>query len=153
MDTPGHPNFLGELVAGLRVCDGVLLVVDAVEGVMLMTEKIIKHALRERVGVVVVINKIDRLIVEMKIPPEDAYLKIKHTLEEINGLFLKFSQQLGVPQPPLLSPLHDNVLFASAEYSFMFSLQSFAAKYQQIFREVDVGRFASVLWGDYYFNR
>jgi U5 small nuclear ribonucleoprotein component len=30
--------------------------------------------------VVVVINKIDRLIVEMKIPPEDAYLKIKHTL-------------------------------------------------------------------------
>lgn len=89
----------------------------------------------------------------MKIPPEDAYLKIKHTLEEINGLFLKFSQQLGVPQPPPLSPLHDNVLFASAEYSFMFSLRSFAAKYQQIFKEVDSLRFSSLLWGDYYFNR
>jgi U5 small nuclear ribonucleoprotein component len=37
VDTPGHPNFLGELVAGLRLCDGVLLVVDAIEGVMLMT--------------------------------------------------------------------------------------------------------------------
>lgn len=63
VDAPGHPNFMGEMVAGLRVCDGVLLVVDAVEGVMLMTEKVIKHVLRERLGVVVVINKIDRLIV------------------------------------------------------------------------------------------
>lgn len=63
VDTPGHPNFLGEVVAGLRVCDGVVLVVDAIEGVMLMTEKLIKHILREQLGVVVVINKIDRLIV------------------------------------------------------------------------------------------
>ncbi len=46
-----------------------------------MTEKIIKHILREKLPVVVVINKIDRLILELKIPPDDAYLKIKHTLE------------------------------------------------------------------------
>ena len=46
MDAPGHPNFLGETVAGMRACDGVLLVVDAIEGVMLMTEKLIKHILR-----------------------------------------------------------------------------------------------------------
>lgn len=65
----------------MRVCEGVVLVVDAIEGVMLMTEKIIKHILREKLGFVVVINKIDRLIIEMKIPPEDAYLKLKHTLE------------------------------------------------------------------------
>lgn len=62
----------------------------------------------------VVINKIDRLIVEMKIPPEDAYLKIKHTLEEINGLFLKYSQQLGMENHYLLSPVNGNVIFASA---------------------------------------
>jgi 116 kDa U5 small nuclear ribonucleoprotein component len=80
VDTPGHPNFLGEVVAGLRLCDGVMLVIDAIEGVMLMTEKVIKHVLREKLPVVVVINKIDRMIIEMKIPPEDAYLKLKHTL-------------------------------------------------------------------------
>jgi U5 small nuclear ribonucleoprotein component len=103
--------------------------------------------------VVVVINKIDRLIVEMKLPPEDAYLKLKHTLEEINGLFYKFSQQLGLAAPPAISPLHNNVLFASAEYSFLFSLSSFAAKYQEVFSGVDSGKFSSLLWGDYYFNR
>jgi U5 small nuclear ribonucleoprotein component len=69
------------VVAGLRVCDGVVLVVDVVEGVMMVTEKIIKHIVREELDVVVVVNKIDRLIIEMKIPPEDAYLKIKHILE------------------------------------------------------------------------
>ena len=68
-------------MAGLRLCDGVMLVIDAIEGVMLMTEKVIKHILREKLPVVVVINKIDRMIIEMKIPPEDAYLKLKHTLE------------------------------------------------------------------------
>ena len=46
LDTPGHPNFIAELVAALRVSDGVVLIVDVIEGVMLMTEKIIKHLVR-----------------------------------------------------------------------------------------------------------
>jgi U5 small nuclear ribonucleoprotein component len=62
VDSPGHPNFLGETIAALRMTDGVVLVVDAVEGSMLMTEKVVKHIVREQLGVVVVINKIDRLI-------------------------------------------------------------------------------------------
>lgn len=81
MDTPGHPNFVAELVAALRVADGVVLVVDVIEGVMIMTERIIKQIVREDLDVIVVLNKLDRLVIEMKIPPEDAYLKLKHTLE------------------------------------------------------------------------
>ena len=46
MDTPGHPNFIGEFVAALRICDGVVLVVDCIEGVMLNTRNIIKHIVR-----------------------------------------------------------------------------------------------------------
>lgn len=89
----------------------------------------------------------------MKIPPEDAYLKLKHTLEEINGLFLKFSQQLGLPAPAILSPLSGNVIFASGEYGIIFSLDSFSKRYQDIFPTVDSKVFRSLLWGDYYFNR
>jgi U5 small nuclear ribonucleoprotein component len=144
---------LGELVAGLRICDGVLLVVDAIEGVMLMTEKIIKHIIREKLPVVVVINKIDRLIIEMKIPPEDAYLKLKHTLEEINGIFLKCAQQLGMENNYKISPALNNVVFAAAEYGFIFNLELMARKYQERFPSVDPNAFKSILWGDYYFNR
>lgn len=63
IDTPGHPNLVGELVAALRVSDGVALVVDVIEGVMMVDEKIIRHVVRENLDIVVVINKIDRLIV------------------------------------------------------------------------------------------
>lgn len=127
--------------------------VDAIEGVMLMTEKIIKHIIREKLPVVVVINKIDRLIIEMKIPPEDAYLKLKHTLEEINGVFLKCAQQLGMENNYKISPALNNVVFAAAEYGFIFNLELMARKYQERFPSVDPSAFKGILWGDYYFNR
>lgn len=85
-DTPGHPNFDDETCCALRICDGVIIVVDVIEGVMLGTERIIRYAVKERIAITILINKIDRLVIELKIPPSDAYLKIKHCLEEINGL-------------------------------------------------------------------
>lgn len=60
--------------------------VDAVEGVMLGTEKTIRYCVQENIAITVIINKVDRLILELRLPPADAYLKIKHTLEEINGI-------------------------------------------------------------------
>ena len=72
MDTPGHVNFSDEVTASLRLADAVLLVVDAVEGVMCVTERVIKHAARDRLPIVVFVNKMDRLILELKLPPADA---------------------------------------------------------------------------------
>lgn len=85
-DTPGHINFLDEVTCALRACDSALVVIDAIEGVMMCTERVIQAAIKERVPIVILINKIDRLIIEMKLPPADAYLKIKYILEEVNGL-------------------------------------------------------------------
>ena len=85
MDTPGHVNFSDEVTASYRLSDAVLLVVDAVEGVMCNTERLIKHAAAERLPICVFINKIDRLILELKLPPADAYHKLRHTLEEAGG--------------------------------------------------------------------
>lgn len=83
-DTPGHVNFLDEVSCALRASDAILLVVDAIEGVMMTTEILIKAAIKERMPIIVMINKLDRLIIELKLPPSDAYLKIKHILDEIN---------------------------------------------------------------------
>ena len=109
VDTPGHVNFLDEVAAAIRLVDGILLVVDVLEGVrlysyfhpppsddtvklqaMVNTEKIIKHALQEGVKVTLVVNKLDRLILELRIKPVDAYYKIKHTIDEINT-FIRYA--------------------------------------------------------------
>ena len=53
---------------------------------MIGTERWLQYLVQENIAVTIVINKIDRLILELRLPPADAYLKIKHTLEEINGI-------------------------------------------------------------------
>lgn len=84
MDTPGHPNFSDEVTVGMRLADGAVLVVDVVEGVTFYVEKLIKEALRNQLEIIVVLNKMDKLVLELKLPVNDAYHKIKHTLDEIN---------------------------------------------------------------------
>ena len=85
IDTPGHANFVDEVAAAARLVDGVILVVDVVEGVMHSTEQIIRHALQEKLKIVLVVNKMDRLILELRLPPSEAFFKIKHTIEEVNS--------------------------------------------------------------------
>lgn len=53
---------------------------------MMNTERLLKHALQERLPVTICINKIDRLILELKLPPADAYIKLKFTLDQINNI-------------------------------------------------------------------
>lgn len=83
MDTPGHVNFSDEVTAALRLADGVCIVVDAHEGVMMQTDRLIRHAMQERCPIVLIINKIDRLLLELKLPPSDAYLKLRQMIDEV----------------------------------------------------------------------
>lgn len=86
IDTPGHVNFADEVASIARLSDGVVLVVDVVEGVMHGTETVVRHAMQEGLKMVLVVNKMDRLILELRLPPAEAFFKIKHTIEEVNSL-------------------------------------------------------------------
>ncbi len=90
IDTPGHPNFSDEVSTGLRLSDGMLLVIDCIEGVTFYTERLIKEALRANIDIVVVLNKLDRYVLELRMPMNDAYHKIKHTLDEVNAVIQTF---------------------------------------------------------------
>ena len=90
IDTPGHPNFSDEVSVGLRLSDGMILVVDCIEGVTFYTERLIKEAIRAQMKIVVVLNKLDRFILELRLPMTDDYHKIKHTLDEINFIIQTF---------------------------------------------------------------
>ncbi|KAJ1342846.1 hypothetical protein BSLG_002505 [Batrachochytrium salamandrivorans] len=117
-----------EVTAALRISDGAVLVVDAVEGVMANTKRLIEHAAFEKVPIVLVINKVDRLIMELKLPPTDAYFKLQHTIEE--EMFV----------------LHRVM-------GWCFSLESFAKIYSDTaYEDFDSSEFAHRLWGNIYFD-
>jgi U5 small nuclear ribonucleoprotein component len=73
-----------EVAAAVRLVDGVIVVVDAVEGVLTSTESLITYVLQQGLPLVVVVNKVDRLILELRLPPTDAYYKLKNVIEEVN---------------------------------------------------------------------
>ncbi|XP_078443094.1 110 kDa U5 small nuclear ribonucleoprotein component CLO-like [Wolffia australiana] len=151
MDTPGHVNFSDEMTAALSLADGAVVIVDAAEGVMVNTERAIRHAILERLPIVVVINKVDRLITELKLPPTDAYFKLRHTLEAVNELISSFSTTAGGVRT--VDPTAGNVCFASASDGWSFSLQSFAKLYLKLHGiPFDHQKFASRLWGDLFYH-
>lgn len=73
LDCPGHPDFEADVEAAVSGCDGVLLAVDCIEGVRLGTRRSIQHAANAGCRIILVLTKIDRLILETHVPPEDAY--------------------------------------------------------------------------------
>ncbi|XP_003748347.1 116 kDa U5 small nuclear ribonucleoprotein component [Galendromus occidentalis] len=148
-DTPGHVNFSDEATAALRLCDGAVLFVDAAQGVCLQTEQILKHCIQERVKVLLCINKIDRLVLELKLPPTDAYYKLRNILDEVNSLIMLYSEE---PEAMLLNPLLGNVCFASSQYDLCFTLKSFAKMYEETYGGMDYKELARRLWGDMYFS-
>ncbi|KAK1635935.1 elongation factor Tu GTP binding domain-containing protein [Colletotrichum phormii] len=150
LDTPGHVNFVDEVAASLRLADGVCLVVDVVEGVQVNTEQIIKHAVLEDIPLTLIVNKMDRLILELKLPPKDAYFKLKHVIEEVNTVIENTIPGKG--EERRISPEKGNVLFACTDMGWCFTLQSFAKMYADTYGGINTEDFAKRLWGDIYFN-
>lgn len=154
MDCPGHPNFHDETVAALRAVDGAVVVLDAVEGIMMHTEMAVRQAISEGLPIVLVISKVDRLIVELKLPPRDCYFKLLHLIEGMNNLI----QETSMGRYPKLSPERGNVAFASAQHGWLFTLPSFAQTYLDhgnddgLGENLSVDEFAKRLWGDCYLD-
>lgn len=94
IDTPGHVDFGGHVTKAMRAVDGVILVVDAAEGVMPQTETVLRQALKEKAKPIVFINKIDRLINELKLTPEGMQKQLTKVIIQINKLI----QSYGAPE-------------------------------------------------------
>jgi elongation factor 2 len=90
IDTPGHVDFGGQVTRALRAADGAIVVIDAVEGVMPQTETVLRQALKERVKPVLFINKVDRLINELQVTPEDMQNRFTKNIAKINELIKRF---------------------------------------------------------------
>ena len=153
VDCPGHVQFHDESVATMRMVDGVLLVVDCVEGVMMHTELLIQQAVTDGLPILLCLSKMDRLIVELRLPPKDAYYKMLNVIESVNDCIAKASCNR---YPIQVSPENGNVCFSSAIHGWLFTLESFAQVYadhhDETLGDITIGQFAKRMWGDWYWD-
>jgi len=127
IDTPGHIDFSGAVTRSLRAVDGALVVVDAVEGPMTQTETVLMQALRERVKPILFINKVDRLIKEIRLTPEAMQSRFAKIIVRINNLIERYA-------PPehkkdwQVKVEDGRVAFGSALHKWGFNLPHMKAK-------------------------
>ncbi|XP_035706674.1 elongation factor-like GTPase 1 isoform X2 [Folsomia candida] len=86
IDSPGHVDFSTEVTTAVRLCDGAVVVVDVVEGVCAQTIVALRHAWEEDIKPILVLNKLDRIILELKFTPLDAYIHLTQILERVNAV-------------------------------------------------------------------
>ncbi|KAJ7606857.1 P-loop containing nucleoside triphosphate hydrolase protein [Roridomyces roridus] len=149
IDSPGHVDFSSEVTAALRVTDGALVVVDCVEGVCVQTETVLRQALTERIKPVVIINKVDRALLELQVDKEALFQSFQRTIESVNVIVSTYHDAaLGDVQ---VYPDKGTVAFGSGLHGWGFTLRQFAARYSKRFG-VDKEKMMVKLWGDNFFN-
>jgi len=121
IDTPGHVDFGGDVTRAMRAVDGVVILTCAVEGVMPQTETVIRQALKEKVKPTLFINKVDRLINELKVTPEEMQKRFVAIIKHVNELIAKLV-------PPefkndwFVKPELGSVAFGSAYHNWAISV-------------------------------
>lgn len=108
IDTPGHADFGGEVERVLKMCDGVILVIDAFEGPMPQTKFVLRKAIDLRLPAIICINKVDR---------PDA--RIEEVKDEILDLFIA----LDAPEEYLESP----TIYATAKAGWAMNQEQWDA--------------------------
>lgn len=149
IDSPGHVDFSSEVTAALRVTDGALVVVDTIDGVCVQTETVLRQAIGERVKPVLMVNKVDRALLELQLPGEELYQAFCRSIESVNVIVATYNDEaLGDVQ---VDPTKGTVAFGSGLHQWAFTLKKFAMTYSAKFG-VPVEKMMSKLWGDWYFD-
>jgi elongation factor 2 len=144
IDSPGHIDFSSEVTAALRVTDGALVVVDAVKGVCVQTETVLRQAMQERIRPILMLNKIDRLL---DTDPEEVYHQFCKVIEEVNSIIeLYDTHEMGDIR---LDPRKGNVAFGSGMNKWAFTLSTFARQFEKKLK-VDANKLTNRLWGESY---
>ena len=142
IDTPGHVDFGGHVTRAMRAVDGVVLVVDSVEGVMPQTETVLRQALKEKAKPTVFINKIDRLINELKLDEQQMQQRLLKIITHVNKLIERYAPA-EYKESWIVDVKKGNIAFGSAFQKWALSIvgiQKFGIKFSDIIRMCREGK-------------
>lgn len=175
IDSPGHMDFCSEVSTAARLSDGALVLVDAVEGVHIQTHAVLRQAWIEKLTPCLVLNKIDRLICELRLSPMEAYTRLLRIVHEVNGIMSGYKSEkylsdvdsmLAGPsgevgdenielaeddEEDTFQPQKGNVAFVCALEGWGFGIHEFAEFYASKLG-ASAAALQKALWGPRYFN-
>jgi len=165
IDSPGHVDFSAEVTSSLLLCDSAILVVDAVEGLCARTHSLVREAYLHQLVPVLVINKVDRLCMEMGLDPSEAYMRIRELIESINAVCAAMLNSAALDEEEAnndqdardaiwnFDPIKGNVVFASALHGWGFTIPTLA---RSLFKSKTVSLkpplMRQYLFGDFKYN-
>nr|XP_023017055.1 elongation factor-like GTPase 1 [Leptinotarsa decemlineata]XP_023017056.1 elongation factor-like GTPase 1 [Leptinotarsa decemlineata] len=160
IDTPGHIDFSTEVGAALRVCDGAIILVDLVEGVCVQTRESIRRAFEEHTRMILVLNKFDRLVVELRKDIDDIFQCILRVLEGCNAIVAELYQyeyinnEVDIEDTGLLfSPETGNVIFASGIDGWGFTTRQISKMFVDFVKNETVDSLNEKMWDfDFYID-
>ena len=117
IDTPGHVDFGGDVTRAMSAVDGCFILACAAEGPMPQPETVVRQALKEKVKPVLFINKVDRLINDLQVTPEDMMERFKETITKVNKLIGQFAPE-ELQKEWLVSVTDGTVAFGSAYHNW-----------------------------------
>lgn len=142
IDSPGHVDFSAEVTSSLLLCDSAILVVDAVEGLCARTHSLVREAYLHQLVPVLVINKVDRLCMEMGLDPTEAFVRIRELIETMNAVCAAMLNSAAGDDDDEsesntdardveegswnFDPVKGNVVFASALHGWGFTIPTLA---------------------------
>jgi len=153
IDSPGHVDFSSEVTAALRVTDGALVVVDCVSGVCVQTETVLRQAIAERIKPVLMMNKMDRALLELQLDAEELYQTFNRIVENVNVIVATYSDDDGPMGNVQVRPQMGTVGFGSGLHGWGFTLKEFAEMYAAKMK-TEPEKMLKNLWGDrFYFPK
>jgi elongation factor 2 len=134
LDTPGHIDFSGDVTRAMRAADGAIVLVDAVESIMPQTETVLRQSLRELVKPTLFINKVDRLIKELQLTPEQMQERFLKIITSVNKLIMDIAPK-GYGEKWQVNVQDGSVCFGSAFHNWALSIP-FMQKKGITFKEI-----------------
>jgi len=150
IDSPGHVDFSSEVTAALRVTDGALVVVDCVSGVCVQTETVLRQAIAERIRPVLMMNKMDRALLELQLGQEEMFQTFNRIVESVNVIVGTYADEDGPMGDIQVKPDNGTVGFGSGLHGWGFTLKEFAEMYATKMG-TEPKKMLKNLWGNRFF--
>nr|UXY87092.1 U5 small nuclear ribonucleoprotein 116 kDa subunit [Cryptomonas sp.] len=157
IDCPGHLEFFDQSLIGIKISDGALIVVDVADGVLIGTELSLRNSIFEGLSIVVILNAIDRLIIEYGYSPKTSHKKIIHILDELNSILEECiikSNIKNIQKIKFFNPIYNNVCFASFLQGWSFTLEQYSEIYIscQPSISLSIGDLSLKFWNNFHYE-